>query len=219
MSHEIDYRYLAFGYDGKAANTAINDLRQAQTGRGYSYHDNYTDPCHVQFVEHGSNNDFDAFTNKRARSWGLMVSGRGCMQHVVEMAQYVESGLTLPYGREQLAETYIKANRQRLKEAKPLSELFRFLEGRQIELKLHLFDDAKASRDPWWVMAQEKGWTFQPQYAKAGLRFVLDSQLELECLLHTLPEISSGTCYTLASIDFGSALDACHDLGQLRLVG
>lgn len=224
MSYEIEYRHLAFAYDGQRAHAAFNALAMERTGQTAYYSDYAALPCAVTFVESGSNNTHDTIKNRRARSWQLEHCGErhNCMRRVIEAAVYVEEGLTQPNNRYQKAEAYIAAARQRLAAARPLEVLFEEIRGSTLELSIHDFDEAKAGSHPWWLHAVDKGWTHKSQYSKGAVRLPLHDQLELECLLQTLPSICTGCCGTYGTPGYGGylrdSLDRLHGGRQLQLI-
>lgn len=216
MSYEIEYRYAVFAYDAQQAHSAMNALVKDTSARPSRFPDYAAERCVVTFVEEGASNTFEADTNRRSRSWQLQHCGAvsECLERVITMSTYVERGLTKPFGREQRAETYIAAYRNRMAaSALPLENFFSMNRGGVLDVKLHLFDAEKASVHPWWRFAVAQGWTYKPQYSGGGIRLPLENQLQLECLLQTIPAIATGLCATFGSLDKYSGI--CSSLNRL----
>ncbi|MEY2117239.1 hypothetical protein [Rhodanobacter sp. FW106-PBR-R2A-1-13] len=223
MSYEIEYRYLAFAFDGQRGYKAFREL-SIQQGEEQHFQDYGSTPCTVTFVEHGSNNTYDE-SNRRARSWALQhVGSTGrVMERVIEDSMYAESGMTQPLGRYQKAEQFIAANRKRIEAAKPLDEFFSAVRHGQVRLSIHSFDPAKAARHPWWLYAVANGWVTKARFHdEASCLMFQPSSLEaLECALLTVSDVGDGTCGTMASFGHGTsvsgALDRLHDGKQLEM--
>ena len=213
MSHEIEYRYLAFVFDGQRAYRHMKSLAEAMgVGERWWFPDYGPVKCYAVFCESGSNNTIDRFTNRPSRSWQLQYVGPGCevMERVIAMSSYVERGLTKPFGRDQHAEAYISAARKRLKDALPLERISRSTRSSNLTLRLHVPVKEKLATHPWLAKAREEG-----RLAVSDDRVVLRGELgdaeSLECDLLAIGQVSDGTCATEASFDrhcgFAAMLD------------
>lgn len=203
MSYEIEYRYAAFHFDGQQAYKAFEELSMEQGQEKHFFGSYSPTRCLVQFVESGSNNTYEMDSDRRARSWQLQHVGQegDCMQRVIRASEYVESGMTQPFGRCQKAENYIVANRKRLAEAMPLDLLFKRISGCTLQFSIHSFDASRAEGHPWWKKAIEAGWVYTPAYHSqpSGIRMTVVDRLQLECALLCLTDVGNGICGTMAS--------------------
>lgn len=213
MSYEIEYRYLAFAFDGQRAYQRMKVLADAMgVGERWWFPDYGPMKCYAVFCESGSNNTIDRFTNKPSRSWQLQYVGAGCevMERVIAMSSYVERGLTKPFGREQHAETYIAAARKRLKDAMPLERISRSTGSSNLTLRLHVPVKEKLDTHPWLAKAREDG-RLAVSDERVVLRCGLGDSETLECDLLAIGQVSEGTCATEASFDRHSGFAAMLD--------
>jgi len=225
MSSEIEYRYQHFTFDGQRAFQNFHALSIEQ-GAEMFYPDYGPTRCVVAFVEEGSSNTFDATTGRPSRHWALQhVGSQGtAMQRIIRASEYVESGMTKPFGRDQKAENYISAYRKRISEDRPLEQLFQQLQGSTLALVIQSFRTDRAERQPWWQKAVKAGWVYTPPYRTdpTAVRFIVSDIETLECGLLALEEIGNGVCGTMASFgmstSISSALDRLSGGEQLSLL-
>lgn len=122
MSHTIEYRHITIKLDlahalacmlAIAPDMEVDDWQRA-------HHDG---TAVLQFVEAGSNNTIDNFTNKPARRWCLAYLGTDLMDDVIERAKSAESYMLRLKGRDTPAERYISFHRKQLEAATDLRQL------------------------------------------------------------------------------------------------
>lgn len=202
MSYEIEYRYLAFAFDGQRAYQKISALAEKMgVAKQWWFPEFGSIRCCAVFCEHGSSNTVDS-SGRLSRDWGLQHVGPvgEVMDRVIDMSHYVESGMTKPFGREQHAEAYIAATRKRIKAAVPLERLSHVFGCATAKLTLHVPNQVTFKDYPWIVQATQEG-RITGTESYPVFECDMADQERLECDLLSISIVSGKTCATEASLE------------------
>ncbi len=120
MSYEIEYQRIVFVKDPELPLDDWDNKLYA-------------------FVEQGSSNCYEADTNRRSRSWSLIVAGAPyqIVREICSRAGYTEGGSLTLRGRRTSPESYLKLWRKCIANAVPVTELRQRTSITRARLVLH----------------------------------------------------------------------------------